>query len=189
MAARKPPATKTVDDVLKAVLVLSRTVEYVLETRVAGAAANGPLSPSKVKILRLLGQRRGQSSTQVACFLGVSKPAVTQIIDSMIRDKLVTRSTVLHDRRKVNLQLTRKGRDLHHALRRTQRHYIRNVLKNQVKRDAERWVKALHDISVLLARADKAFEQFCAQCGAHKDGTCVLVGGDATCLYLQSNRR
>ncbi len=198
MAAKKPTGTKVVDDILKAILVLSRATEYVLETQAVRAAVNGRkgssssnshLSGSKVKILRLLGQRRGQTSTQVARFLGVSKPAVTQIIDSMLRAKLVTRRTGTRDRREVNIQLTQKGRGLYQSVRRTQRLYIRNALRNRSERDAGRWVATLRDVSGVLALADKAFQRFCAQCNAHEDGSCVLEGGDATCLYRQTNAR
>lgn len=198
MVAKKPPDTNRVDDILKAILVLSRAAEYVLETQAVKAAVNGRkgsssshshLSGSKVKILRLLGQRSGQTSTQVARFLGVSKPAVTQIIDSMMRAKLVTRRTGTRDRREVNIQLTRNGRDLNQSVRRTQRLYIRNALRNRSKHDADRWVATLRDVSGVLALADKAFQRFCAQCNAHEDGTCVLEGGDATCLYRQTNSR
>lgn len=198
MVAKKPSGTKRVDDILKAILVLSRTTEYVLETQAVNAAVNGRkgssssqshLSGSKVKILRLLGQRKGQTSTQVARFLGVSKPAVTQIIDSMMRAKLVTRRTGTRDRREVNIQLTPKGRDLNQSVRRTQRLYIRNALRNRSKHDADRWVATLRDVSGVLALADRAFQRFCAQSNAHEDGTCVLEGGDATCLYRQTNSR
>ena len=187
--ARTPPAGRNVDQMLKAVLVLARTVNHVLDTRAVHSAVNGALSPSKVQILRLLGQRGGQTSTGVAHFLGVTKPAVTQLIDSMIRDKLVTRKTGKLDRRAVNLQLTAKGRAGFQAIRRAQRHYVRNALRNVRSRDVYRWVATINGISSALVQSDRVFEQFCAQCGAHGDDTCVLVGGDATCLFLQPHRR
>ncbi len=187
--AKTALAGKNVDQVLKAILVFARTVEYVLETRAVASAASGGLSASKVQILRLLGQRGGQTSTRVARFLGVTKPAVTQLIDSMIRDKLVTRKTGKLDRREVNLQLTPKGRAGFQAIRRAQRHYVRNALRNVSGRDVDRWVATMNRISSALGRADKAFEQFCAQCGAHESNSCVLVGGDATCLFLHPRLR
>lgn len=177
------------DSLLKAMLVLARTIEQVLESRAVDTAVKETFSPSKVQILRLLGQRGSQTSTQVARFLGVSKPAVTQIIDAMIREKLVTRKTAKLDRREVNLQLSQKGRNRYQAIRRTQRHYLRSAMRGTKSRDAERWIGMLHDMSTALAQADQAYQHFCAQCGAHEDGTCVLVGGDANCLYLQPSSR
>ncbi len=185
MVAKKTPSVKTLDEMLKAILVFSRTADYVLEKQAVEVAVRKPISTSKVQILRLLGQRGAQTSTQVARFLGVTKPAVTQIIDSMVAAKLVTRRTAKHDRREVNLLLTSKGRVLHTAVHSTQRQYLRNALKKPLKHSAGRLVAMLHEISVALAGADQAFERFCAQCGAHGDGDCVLSNGKTTCPYLK----
>ncbi len=185
MVPKTPAAVKTVDGLLKALLVLSRTVDHVLETRAVEAAVIQPLSASKVQILRLLGERGGQTSTQVARFLAVTKPAVTQMMDSMMRARLVTRRTAKADRREVNLQLSKKGRDLYQAVHQAQRHHLRNALRQAPRHDADQWIEMLHELASALAQADQAFKHFCAQCGAHKDATCVLVGGDAECLYLQ----
>ncbi len=185
MAARKTLDLKSVDNLLKAMLVFSRTVENVLETRSVETAVGRPLSASKVQILRFLGMRGGQTASQVARYLSVTNPAVSQIIDSMVRDKLVSRQTGRHDRREVDLQLTERGRQFFHAVRRQQRHLIRNALRAGDNSSVDRWIKTLQAAATGVAQADRAFEDFCAQCGAHADGTCVLVGGDAQCAFLQ----
>jgi DNA-binding MarR family transcriptional regulator len=185
MAAKTPPTTKTVDGLLKALLVLSRTVDHVLEIAAVESAVKQPLSASKVQTLRLLGNRGGQTASQIARFLGVSKPAVTQLIDSMVRARLVVRRASKADRREIHLQLTKKGRQLHETVRRSQRHYIRNTMGRAGTADAAKWVKTLQGIAVALVQANQTFEDFCAQCGAHEDGTCVLGGGHADCLFAQ----
>ena len=98
MAKKAPSSTSSVDQMAKAMLVLARTIDYVLESRAVEVATDKPLSNSKVQVLRLLAQRAGQTSSQVARYLGVSKPAVSQIIDAMVRSKLVTRKTSRDDR-------------------------------------------------------------------------------------------
>ena len=79
MAARRLMTEKNTDNLLKSMLVISRTINHVLETR-AIEVTGEPLTYSKIQILRLLGQRGEQSSSQLARFLGVSKPAITQIV-------------------------------------------------------------------------------------------------------------
>jgi len=175
---------KTVDDLLKAVLVFSRAVDHVLENHAVEAAVDVPLSGSKVQVLRLLGRRGSQTSTQVARFLGVSKPAVSQIVDAMVRDKQVTRQTATTDRREVNLRLTSQGRSLLNAVHREQRHYIRSAVRSAGSTKPKKWMIALQEIINGLTQADSAFNDFCAQCGAHDDGSCVLVGGHAQCGFL-----
>ncbi len=184
MATPRKLSQKTTDDLLKAMLVLSRTVDHVLELQ-ATDVTTIPLSRSKVQVLRLLGQRGGQTSTYVARFLGVSKPAVTQIVDAMVRHKLVARKTAKKDRRGVDLSLTPKGKLLLKRVIQRQRHTVQGALRKTSRTLAERMSKTLQDLAGDLARADKDFQHFCLQCGAHADGTCILTGGSADCLFLQ----
>lgn len=181
----RPLPVRTVDGVLKATLVFSRAVSHVLETCAVEAAVTHRLSSSKVQVLRLLGQRGAQRSTQVARFLGVSKPAVTQIIDTMVDSRLVVRRTAKSDRRMVRLELTKKGREAFRAMQQQQRHYVRVALRQLPAVDPDRWSATLSEMSAMLANADDCFKHHCLQCGAHADSTCVLTGGDAKCLFLE----
>lgn len=189
MASKAAIDTKTLDGLLKSMLVFSRTVDYVLESRAVSSALDKPLSTSKVQILRLLGLRGEKTATQVAHFLGVSRPAVTQLIDSMVRSRLVVRRTAKHDRRESNLRLTKQGVSSFQALRRQQRHFVRAALRDVPGNDAKKWIAKLEEMSTAVATADRTFRDYCLQCGAHEDGTCVLVGGDCDCLYLQHQRK
>ena len=116
-----------VDALLKALLVQARTVDHILGRRAVESAVKESLSPSKVQILRLLGQRGVQTSSQIARFLGVTKPAVSQIVDTMVRDRLMVRRPAKSDRREVRLELTKKGMTAFQAVRRQQRHYLRSA--------------------------------------------------------------
>jgi DNA-binding MarR family transcriptional regulator len=182
---KKAIPLSTVDGLLKAMLVLSRTANHILQTRAAETSVNKRFSQSKIQILRLLGRHGAQTSTQVARFLGVSKPAVTQIIDTMSRAKLVVRRTATRDRREVRLELTKKGRETFQAMRQQQRRFIRGALKQMPGLDTEDWAKTLTDMSAALMGVDDCFEHHCLQCSAYEDSTCVLEGGDATCSYLE----
>jgi DNA-binding MarR family transcriptional regulator len=185
MAAKKHLDTKQTDSLLKAMLVFSRTVDQVLETRAVQAAAE-PLSKSKVQILRLLGQRGGQTATHIARFLGVSKPAVTQIVDALVqRNGLVVRTRSKRDRRGVEVKLTAKGRRVIQKVRVEQRHLVRSTMRQSSRAGTGRWIELLEEISGTLARADRAFQDYCLQCTSHSDGSCVLTGGDGDCLFLQ----
>ncbi len=166
-------------------LVLSRAVDQVLETRAVKAAANKPLSGSKVQILRLLSSRGSQTSSQVARFLGVSKPAVTQIVDSMERAKLVARRPTKRDRREVALELTKQGKLQQQAVRRRQRQLVRNAIRLSKMPDVSRGIDTLQRMASALAEADQDFDQYCLQCSAHDDETCILTNGDADCLFQQ----
>ena len=183
MASKQSPTTKDIDSLLKSMLVLSRTVESILEGQAVQKAVREPLSASKVQILRLLGRRTGQTASQLARFLGVSNPAVSQIVDAMARDKLLIRKTATQDRREVNLHLTEKGKRWFRAVRNRQRHLVRNAVRMAGAEDIAKWGRSMEEAASALARSDNAFSLFCAQCGAHADESCVLVDGDAQCLF------
>ena len=183
MPPGKRLSEKTADELLRAMMVLARTVSHVLETRVLEATRE-PLTGSKLQLLHLLGQRGPQTPTQVARFLGVTKPAVTQAVDAMIESGFVQREASKEDRRGSILELTARGSEVFRKVRNEQRHLIRNALR-ETDVDPEAWVEVLHEMSVSLAKSDQAFKHFCVQCGAYADGNCVLVGGDVSCLFLR----
>lgn len=58
-------------------------------------------------------QRQGRSAmSRVAQFLGISRPAMTGIIDRLISQELVARINDQHDRRIVWIEITAKGRNI-----------------------------------------------------------------------------
>ena len=186
MASKVRLSQETVDGLLKALSVLSRAVDEILES---GAANGAPelqianLSRSKAQMLRLLEQQGGQTATQAARFLGVTKPAVTQLINGMVRSKLVDRSPSRRDRREVRLKLAKGGRNVLQLLRRKQHHLLRNAIRMTTGADPDRWSAVLFEVAGALTRSDRAYERLCLQCGAYADESCILVGGDAECLF------
>jgi DNA-binding MarR family transcriptional regulator len=184
VASKAPIPVKTADGLLKALLILSRTVDHALELDAVKAATNERLSGSKMQILRLLGTRGSQTSSQVARFLGVSKPAVTQLIDGMVRRKLVGRRTATHDRREVDLRLTEKGKQVFQAVRSEQRNVLRSSVRQVTGGNPTRWLKTLEEVTDALVRAGDCFDDYCLQCGAHPDESCVLPGGGEQCVFL-----
>ncbi len=184
MAVAKRSKLGDADGLLKAMLVLARTVEHVLENRVVEEIGQ-PLSKSKLQVLRLLGQRGAQSTTRIARFLGTSKPAVTQIMDALVQSRLVSRAKAPNDLRSIALRLTPKGRRLFSKVCDEQRHLIRSMAREAGGGDLGRWTNVLDHLTSALTRADRTFQEFCLQCGSHADGRCILVGGKANCVYLR----
>jgi len=185
MASSLPRSTEQIDPLLKGLLVLARAVEEVLEVRAVRAGIGQPMGRSNVQVLRLLEHRGGHTASQVARFLGVSKPRVSQMIDAMAHDGVVVRRRSKDDRREVWLELTKRGQLRARAVQREQRHRLLMALGLVRQPGVARWADTLHEIAGALGRADGVCEQFCLQCGAHADATCVLTGGDAKCLYLR----
>lgn len=166
-------------------LVCSRTVSHVLETRTV-LGSGEKLAPSKVQILRLLALQGHQTPTQISHFLSVTRSAVTQLVDSMVEAGLVRRSDRDGDRRSSSIQLSSKGQKLVAKLEEEQLQIVRNAWRASGAANCETWVEMLTDISNSLTEAVGDLEQRCYQCGAYADGSCVLVGGKAACRYEAS---
>lgn len=181
-------ATRDVDALLKAMLILSRTVDRVLETR-ASDAAEVPLSRSHLQILRLLHRRKTQTSSDIARYLGVTKPGVSQIVAAMVRRGLLHRHTSHEDRRQQELSLSPKGRAVLERVRGKQRHFVRSAVRENEKARTRGWIETLNEMTRALVISDRNFQRFCLQCGAHANDTCVLEDGQARCLYLEARAR
>jgi DNA-binding MarR family transcriptional regulator len=180
--------SRRADDLLKALLILSRTVDGVLESRSVEGCSE-PLSRSKVQVLRLLEFRGPSTLSDIATHLGVSRPAVTQIVDSLEESALVERTKSDEDRRTTLLRLAEAGREILAKVIENQRHIVRSAMRDVSEARAHRWVETVERIVVSLVQADRAFERFCFQCRAHADGTCILAEGDHPCPYVEARDR
>lgn len=65
------------------------------------------------------------SMSALGNMLYISKPYLTTLIDSLIKEDLVERHPDPHDRRVINIRLTEKGREKLESLR--------SILKNQIR--------------------------------------------------------
>jgi DNA-binding MarR family transcriptional regulator len=68
------------------------------------------------RILLLLADGRGHPMSEIAEFALVPAPSLTRLIDRMVTDGLVHRTVDEHDRRRVRVHVTRRGRALHRRL-------------------------------------------------------------------------
>jgi DNA-binding MarR family transcriptional regulator len=174
---------KTLDPLLKSLLLLGRAIEQVMDTRAVMAAHGSPLSASKVRMLKLIAHSGKQSVGQVARFLGVSDPAASQLAESLVRQKLITRNTDPRDRRTAFLKLTPYGKKLTQTIEQEQRHRLRLAVKSAGLSRSREWGPFLSEMTKCLIEAEQPYDQSCLQCGSHEDQTCVLEGGSAECLY------
>ncbi len=184
MAPKVSIPAEAVDDLYNALSVLSRTVTHVLHDRAVEEALGAAVSHSKVQVLRLLSHRGGQTSSQIARFLGIRRPSVTQITDALEQAGWIKCRVSERDGRESIHELSDEGRQRFSVVRRQQRHLLRNTIRLADQRDLQAWTNTLHSIAGFLARSDRAFKDFCLQCGAHANGTCVLIGADTDCPFL-----
>lgn len=67
------------------------------------------LFPSEIHVVEAIGKKPGINMTDLASVLGISKPAVTQIIGKVLKKNLVERYNGKDNRKEVLLKLTKSG--------------------------------------------------------------------------------
>lgn len=101
--------------------------------------------------------RRGiEHVGQIAEQHGVSQPAMSKMVDSLVLKGLVKRSPSLGDRRQIRLHLTAKGRALLREVRKTGALSLSRRFKDLDRGKLKRLARALREIELLLlSRSEK----------------------------------
>jgi MarR family transcriptional regulator, organic hydroperoxide resistance regulator len=74
------------------------------------------ITTSQWSVLRVLWQEEGMSQVELAQRMMVEKASLTPVLESMTGNRLIVRSRNADDRRKVNIFLTARGRQLKDTL-------------------------------------------------------------------------
>lgn len=75
------------------------------------------LTLTQLKALGYLKSGAGASLTDVAEYIGLGAPTVSKVIDELVQQEMVGRETSAHDRRRVTLRITPRGRAALQAVR------------------------------------------------------------------------
>lgn len=70
------------------------------------------LSHHHFMILRILSEKRSMFTTEIVEYLGITKPQMTASIDRLSELNFVTRKHDERDRRKIHIEITKKGKEL-----------------------------------------------------------------------------
>jgi DNA-binding MarR family transcriptional regulator len=99
------------------------------------------------RILAVLGETDGLTSTEVAARTLMDKPAVSRATSSLIERGLITRTSDTVDRRKSDLRLSQEGRNVYDAVIPRAIAYERDLLASLSRSDAD----TLHRLLTQLA--------------------------------------
>src|SRR5687767_5537384 len=105
------PRTESADSVSRLQAVLYRlTKSLVFTGHPPAALAELPLS--QLRCVRVIGEHEGQKMLELAHELGVTLPALSQIVDRLVRRDMVERHSDSEDRRIVRVFLTDSARNV-----------------------------------------------------------------------------
>jgi DNA-binding MarR family transcriptional regulator len=87
--------------------------ERHLVRRLAALLAEEGCSVEQWRVLSIVSDGRGHPMTEIAEYALLPAPSLTKLVDRMVADNLVYRRADRHDRRRVLLHLSARGRILH----------------------------------------------------------------------------
>ncbi len=107
------------------------------------------ISIEQFQILRLIRSGRG-SVSELAAAKNISRPAISQAVDALVRKGLLTRTPDPDDRRHVQLALTPSGNALLDALFRNTRSWMRGKLSSFSRDELENVIHAMESLKKML---------------------------------------
>ncbi len=125
---------------------LWRKIRHALEEKEPSPWLRMSLSRGQLRILVLLSTTTQMSPGSVAVTLGVPKANVTEIIERLVEQGLVTREQNLQDRRSHNLSITEKGKTEVEHLREWSTRRIEKVFERIPEDKLELLASSLEDM-------------------------------------------
>jgi DNA-binding MarR family transcriptional regulator len=116
MLTNPPALPASPDDCARALLEGVPPVMRVIRAEMR-SQTKPELSVPQFRALSYLNRRAGASLSAVADHIGLTRPAMSVLIDGLVNRKLVTRQTDPDDRRRVTLAVTKRGHGLYTAAR------------------------------------------------------------------------
>jgi len=118
------------------------------------ASVISPFNP-KFRIMGMLVFYGSMQMSEISRKLCVTKPHMTALIDTLIKEKMVKRHHDDSDRRIIMITITSKGREYLAKCRDETKDIIKKNISELSGKDFERLVKASEDIITILSKIDK----------------------------------
>jgi DNA-binding MarR family transcriptional regulator len=110
------PHPASPDDCARELLEVVPPVMRVIRAEMRSRTAP-ELSVPQFRVLAYINWHAGTSLSAVADHIGLTRPAMSLLVDGLVNRKLVTRETARNDRRRLTLVLTARGQSLYASAR------------------------------------------------------------------------
>ncbi len=173
LAVDKPTA-RLLENFLGSAHVFGSAMQRVLETRLLHDIAGTRVSPTELKLLKLIAARETQTVGEIAAFLGVSQPAASQAVDKLVRQKWLRRTPGVADRRTAELSLTAVSRRLLTRYDSARLQRLVKVTQGFSPAQLRRAGALLDAVSARIVNHTANPEEVCLQCGIYFRERCLL---------------
>ena len=117
--------------------------------------SRGKITIPQLGVLEYLSTRRERPMNELARHLGVTRPAVTGMVDRLIAQGLVNRQGDLSDRRVVRINLTPKGKRVLDNIWSQKRRMIQEVFGQLSPADRTQYLATLEQVVKILSSGGK----------------------------------
>lgn len=122
------------------------------------ATAKGDLGPSQIHILFIVGRDQPVQLKDLAAKLHLTPGAITQIIDSLVKDGYLKRTPHDTDRRIIQVQLTKKGVNHIHILMQKRLEWFTEVVSSLDTEELVTYLKVQQKILTKLESTNNTRE-------------------------------
>jgi len=172
---------------LQDLMLLSRTIQAVLENETIARLGRNGLTRSRLSILRLLHRQGRQSVNQISSFIGQTKSSASQNVTWMVKAGLAIRAVEPTDRRWSRISLSEDGFRLVVRAEEVQIEMLRKATARLSGIDLDRLSPVLRAIAAALVDQSDILDEACLQCCSFDSAACVHVDGKTGCVYLRDS--
>ena len=160
----------------------------VCETGIVQEVSPVPLSRSQFMAMRVLYSLGALTMGDVAKQLNVSRPATSKLVDRLVRAGLVSRESVLTDRRSSLVSLTEDGKRVVEAYYRNRREKQARILESFSPAEREGLFEAIRRYIQKCIAFEKNLEVICLQCDGSLSTDCLIKEQVGNCVFRMHNQ-
>lgn len=176
-----------INDFLGSVRILSTTIDEWMEEELK-ELTDSRVTPSQLKVLKLVARTNARRIGDVADFLAVSNAAASKAVDRLVRRGLLRRAEAESDRRAVELSLTPEGRTLLAQYEAATNQVLKEVFGNLPQDELKETANFLDGLSTQMVKEGKTRDGICLRCGIHFRDRCLLRQSVGRNCYFHIHR-
>ena len=176
-----------INDFLGSVRILSTTIDEWMEEELREVTKDR-VTPSQLKVLKLVARTNARRIGAVADFLAVSNAAASKAVDRLVKRQLVRRTEAAADRRAVELSLTTEGRTLLAQYEAATNQVLKDVFGHLPQDQLQNTAEFLDQLSTRMVKEGRTREGVCLRCGIHFRDRCLLRQSVGRNCYFHLHR-
>lgn len=162
-----------INDFLGSVRILSTTIDEWMEQELR-EVTDDRVTPSQLKVLKLVARTNARRIGDVADFLAVSNAAASKAVDRLVRRGLIRRTEAAADRRAVELSLTPEGRTLLAQYEAATNQVLKELFGSLDQEQLKDTAQFLDQLSTEVVKTGRVRDGICLRCGIHFRDRCIL---------------